>query len=139
MMQQLYIPAAVHTLIDAQYRARLMKRVYTAAHLPDAQMLVHILESHGIGARVFNDSLQGGLGELPHIYPEVWVDEEHQWGAARSLAGEYERDVTRNKGLIRCSQCHEDNPASFEICWQCGTVIPPSNEPHGCEEEKEDR
>lgn len=114
-----------------------MKRVYTAAHLPDAQMLVHALESHGVKARVFNESLQGGIGELPHIYPEVWIEDESDWDEARSLVRSFDRDVTRNKGVARCPRCHEDNPATFEICWQCGAVIPPSNDPHGCEEEKE--
>lgn len=116
-----------------------MIRVYAAAHLPDAQMLVDTLESHGIRARVLNESLQGGLGELPHIYPEVWIDDERDWEKARSLVSSFDRRVTRSKGSIRCPHCNEDNPSTFEICWQCGTMISPSNEPHGREEEKEDR
>lgn len=114
-----------------------MKRVYTAAHLPDAQMLVHTLESHGVSARVLNESLQGGVGELPHIWPEVWIDDERDWEEARSLVRAFDRDVTRNKESIRCPHCHEDNPATFELCWQCGTVIPPTDEPHGRQEEEE--
>ena len=115
-----------------------MKRVYTAAHLPDAQMLVHTLERHGVRARVFNENLQGGVGELPHIYPEVWIDDERDWEEARSLVRRFDRDVGPSKGVIRCPHCHEDNPATFEICWRCGTVIATSSEPHGREEEKED-
>jgi hypothetical protein len=114
-----------------------MKRVYTAAHLPDAQMLVHALISHGVSARVFNENLQGGIGELPHVYPEVWIDDESDWDRARSLVGKFEQGVTPGKGGIRCPHCDEDNPATFEICWQCGTVIPPSTEPHGREKKKE--
>lgn len=114
-----------------------MKRVYTAAHLPEAQMLVHKLESHGVSARVLNESLQGGVGELPHIYPEVWIDDESDWASASALVRQFDRGVARNNGAVRCPRCHEDNPATFEICWQCGTVIPPSNEPDGREEEKE--
>lgn len=113
-----------------------MKRVYTAAHLPEAQLLVHTLESHGVRARVLNESLQGGVGELPHIYPEVWIDDASDWEEASSVVREFDRGVTRNKGMVRCPHCYEDNPATFEICWQCGTVIPPSNDPHGREEEK---
>jgi len=116
-----------------------MKRVYTAAHLPDAQMLVHALESHGVPARVFNETLQGGVGELPHIYPEVWIDDESDWEEARSLVRRFDRNVTRNNGVIRCPHCHEDNPATFEICWQCGTVIATSSDQRGREEKNEDR
>lgn len=115
-----------------------MIRVYAAAHLPEAQMLVDALASHGIRARVLNEGLQGGLGELPQIYPEVWIDDERDWEAARSLVSSFDRGVTRSQGLIRCPHCYEENPDTFEICWQCGAVIPPSSEPHGREEEKED-
>jgi len=112
-----------------------MKRVYMAAHLPDAQMLVHVLESQGVRARVFNDVLQGGIGELPHVYPEVWIEDEHDWEHARSLVRNFEDEVTRDKGVVRCPQCHEENPASFEICWQCGAAVPPVKGAHGSEEE----
>jgi len=113
-----------------------MRRVYTAAHLPDAHLVVHSLEAHGVMARVFYENLQGGVGELPHIYPEVWIEDESDWQRARALVRKFERDVTRNKGVVRCPHCHEENPASFEICWQCGTALPVEG-PHGGEEEKE--
>ena len=116
-----------------------MRRAYTAAHLPDAHLLVHSLEAHGIPARVFRESLQGGIGELPHIYPEVWIDDESDWERARALVRKFEQDVTHHKGVSRCPRCHEENPASFEICWQCGTALPPVGDSHGCEEEEEDR
>lgn len=114
-----------------------MKRVYTAAHSPDAQLLVHALETRGIRARIFNESLVGGVGELPHVYPEVWVD-DGDWEQAREVAAQFDRGVTRSTGLVRCPHCDEDNPETFEICWQCGTVIPPLNEPHGREKEEKD-
>lgn len=114
-----------------------MRRVYTAAHLPDAQLLTHSLEAAGVRARVFNESLQGGVGELPHVYPEVWIEDENDWERARSLVEKFERSVTRNKGVVRCPQCHEENPGTFEICWQCGTAIALLNESHGCDEEED--
>jgi len=114
-----------------------MKRVYTAAHLPDAQLVVHTLESHGVRARVFNGTLQGGLGELPHIYPEVWIDDADDWDQARSLVEKFERDVTRNSGVVRCPECNEENPATFEICWQCGAAVAVADGSDGQEEEKD--
>lgn len=114
-----------------------MRRVYTAAHLVDAQLLTYSLESNGIWARVFNESLQGGVGELPHVYPEVWIEDDNDWERARSLVEKFERGVTRNKGVVRCPQCYEENPGTFEICWQCGTAIAPLNETHGRDETKE--
>lgn len=115
-----------------------MRRVYTAAHLPDAHLLAHSLEAHGVRVRVFNETLQGAIGELPHIYPEVWIENEEDFERARSLVRKFEQDVTRNKGVARCPQCREENPASFEICWQCGTSLPHVDESHGGDKEEAD-
>lgn len=115
-----------------------MKRAYTAAHLPDAHLLAHTLETHGIRTHVFNESLQGGFGELPQIYPEVWIVDEQDWERARALVENFERDVTASEGVVRCGQCHEDNPSTFEICWQCGAVLPELNDPDGREQEEKE-
>lgn len=116
-----------------------MRRAYTAAHLPDAHLLAHSLEAHGIPARVFRETLQGGVGELPHVYPEVWIENESDWERARALISKFEQDVGRDRGAVQCPSCREENPASFEICWQCGTALPQSDESHGGEEEEKDR
>ena len=42
-----------------------MRRVYTAAPLPEAHLMLQQLESAGINARVFNENAQGATGELP--------------------------------------------------------------------------
>ena len=42
-----------------------MRRVYTAATLPEAHLIRQLLESAGINARVFNENAQGAIGELP--------------------------------------------------------------------------
>ena len=76
------------------------------------------------------------MGELPHVYPEVWIENEEDWERARSLVRNFEQVVTRNKGVVRCPQCNEENPATFEICWQCGTPMPPLDESHGSDEEE---
>jgi len=111
-----------------------MKRVYTAAHLPDAQLMVHALESHGIRARVVNETLQGGVGELPHIYPEVWIDNNRYWEQARSLVAQFERHAVPGDGVLRCRNCSEENPVNFEICWQCGAAVGARNGSDGSEE-----
>ena len=55
-----------------------MKRIYSAASLPEAHLILHRLQEKGIPARVFNENAHGGVGELPftHAYPEIWIDED---------------------------------------------------------------
>jgi hypothetical protein len=47
-----------------------VKKLYVANDLIEARLLDGILHSRGIGSVVKNESLQGGLGELPFV--EIW-------------------------------------------------------------------
>jgi hypothetical protein len=101
-----------------------MKRVYSAANLPDAHLVLHLLLSEGISARVFNENLQGGLGDIPftHTYPEVWVENDRDFERARELIKARER-MPENAGTVKCSRCNEENPRNFQLCWSCGESI----------------
>ena len=99
-----------------------MRRIYTAATLPDAHLVVGLLAQAGIAAKVFNENAQGGVGEIPfiHAWPEVWLDNEHDSQRALEVIRGLERGGTDQQ--IRCSRCGESNPGNFEICWNCGVT-----------------
>jgi len=101
-----------------------MFRLYTAANLPEAYLLLHRLVQVGIEARVLNEHAQGGLGEIPftHAYPEVWVMEAEDTARARAILQEFEHR-SASEETVRCGNCGETNPAGFEICWQCGRPL----------------
>ena len=100
-----------------------MRRVYTAATLPEAHLIQHQLESAGINARVFNENAQGAIGELPvtDAWPDVWIVQNHQFRAARAVIERYE---TNSENELLCHSCGEISPGSFEVCWQCHAVLP---------------
>ena len=100
-----------------------MRKVYSAATLPDAHLIAALLAQEGIEARVFNENAQGGLGEIPfiHAWPEVWVVDERQAERARELIHALERTDTRTQ--VACRACGEANPANFQLCWNCGAQI----------------
>ncbi|HEX7031348.1 MAG TPA: DUF2007 domain-containing protein [Gammaproteobacteria bacterium] len=63
-----------------------MKTVYIAEHSIDAHLVRGLLESHGIGAIVIGDYLQGGIGELPAFgIVEVRVAERDMNDARRII------------------------------------------------------
>ena len=103
-----------------------MIKAYTAANLQDAHIVLGLLASSGIKARILNASAQGGLGEIPfmHAYPEVWLEDARDVARARALIEEFERPA-RAGPPRRCAKCREDNPPWFEVCWKCGTAITP--------------
>lgn len=101
-----------------------MIRLYTASDLPDAYLMLGLLEQHGIEARVFNENAQGGVGEIPftHAYPEIWLVDERDFTRGRELVDRYQAAETPVAEVL-CAACGERNPDNFEICWHCGKPL----------------
>ena len=99
-----------------------MVRIYSAATLPDAHLVRGLLGQAGIDARVFNENLQGGLGEIPftHAYPEVWIVNEDDLQRAREVIGQIERPAAGPISSMVCPRCQEISPGHFQVCWNCG-------------------
>ena len=98
-----------------------MHKVYTAANLPEAQIIVDLLQHQDIDASIFNANTIGAVGEIPVVeaYPEVWITQSQDFKKARDLIIDFEAssgDVLASK---QCPYCGEDNPGSFDICWHC--------------------
>ena len=100
-----------------------MRRVYTAATLPEAHLILQQTESVGINVRVFNENAQGAIGELlvNDTWPNVWIVQNHQFRAARAVIERYE---SSSEYELLCNSCGEISPGSFEVCWQCQAVLP---------------
>ena len=101
-----------------------MKLVHKASNLPEAHLLLGLLEQHGIGARIFNANASSLAGEIPvdQARPQLWVEDPGHFERARLLIDEY---LARNPWAPpkRCASCGEENPAAFELCWACGTAL----------------
>lgn len=101
-----------------------MRRIYSAATLPDAHLVRGLLLQAGIDARVFNENAQGAMGEIPfhQAWPEVWIMDDAQSARARDLIRQIEGPAPGPGGVF-CSRCHEENPVNFQVCWHCGAEI----------------
>ena len=101
-----------------------MKKIYSAATLPDAHLVRGLLGQAGIEAKVFNENAQGGMGEIPftHAYPEIWIIDERDSERAREVIRQYERPGP-HVAILRCPACSEDNPGNFQLCWNCGEAL----------------
>ena len=100
-----------------------MKKVHAAATLAEAHLLVDLLADRGIRARIFNANASSLAGELPieAALPQVWVDDSAHADRARGVIDEFQRlpaQPTR-----KCSACGEENPGSFDLCWNCGAGL----------------
>jgi putative signal transducing protein len=101
-----------------------MKRLCSAASLPDAHILRGLLGQEGIKAHVFNENAQSGVGQLPvaEAQPELWVDDEKDWQRAMEVVRRFEASP-RIDATLRCAACGEDNPGNFQVCWSCGAGL----------------
>ena len=101
-----------------------MLRLYSAATLTEAYLVLHALERAGIPAHVLNQHAQSGLGDIPfaHTWPEVWIASAHDAGRARKVITDYE-SARASGSPRRCRRCGEDSPANFDSCWSCGAAI----------------
>ena len=98
-----------------------MKKLFVAANVMEAKLVAQLLEENGIGAMIFNESLQGGVGEIPFVesWPEVRVRFESDWQRAKDLLESF-----LNPSKVsdwECDSCCETNPGNFESCWCCGS------------------
>lgn len=86
--------------------------------------MIDLLWHVGIRARLFNESAQGGLGEIPfaNAYPEVWVINDNDLERGKEVARNYDRAPVET-GIVFCISCGEENPRNFQLCWHCGAGL----------------
>ncbi|NKB63269.1 MAG: hypothetical protein GKR95_14495 [Gammaproteobacteria bacterium] len=102
-----------------------LRRVYTASSLVEGTLLVNILIEAGIPAVLFHGNAMGGLGELPVIYPEIWIKRDLDEEKSLLVIRRFETasiSITKRDDLL-CGSCGEENPASFELCWNCSCAL----------------
>ena len=98
-----------------------MQRFFVASHRVEAYLLVDRLAHAGIKAHVFNEHVSSIVGDVPPdvALPQVWLDDDDDRARAEAVLREYQTERNR-RGSVRCAHCREDNPATFELCWNCG-------------------
>lgn len=101
-----------------------MIRFYTARNRFDAYLLADRLKQAGIRAHVFNEHASSIVGEIPPEVgqPQVWLEREQDRERALLLLSRIEYDA-QQAGVRRCTACGEESPASFDLCWKCGSGL----------------
>jgi len=110
-----------------------MPVVYTAANPVEAHLCQQYLESQGIKAVVDGEILWMSRGEFPlneASYPRVSVSPE-DFERAEKLIADFQSEPQPSETLEpwTCPNCEEENPADYEICWNCQTVAPQAETP----------
>lgn len=99
-----------------------MTRIFSSWNLAAVHHAKNLLEVEGIRARVRNELLSSGIGQLPTIecQIELWVvNDADAERAERILRFGPVRPEERGRSW-RCAGCGEVSEAQFTQCWRCG-------------------
>lgn len=102
-----------------------MYKVYTCDNIMLAGLVKSRLEGSGIACIMKNESLTGGIGELPPIecWPEVWITDDSDLSMAERIIESMRNQSTANSSPWQC-RCGEAIEAQFTQCWKCGRERP---------------
>ena len=97
-----------------------MKKVYSAIDPTHAQLMLGILEDNGIPGVIQGEQAFYLRGEVPVVYPSIWVDDA-QMEAARALCEVFDkRKLTpETRPSWTCPDCGEVIDGEFTECWKC--------------------
>ena len=100
-----------------------MRRLLQAPNLAIATLWADQLRAAGIATSVQRAYASSIAGEIPpdQALPEVWIEDETQYVAARRLLAELLHPPRRR---WVCPGCRETIDGPFEQCWNCGTQMP---------------
>ena len=96
-----------------------MKQVYTNESHFLVNNAKNLIEAEGIDTFIKNEFSQGAMGELPFhdTWPQLWVYNDKDLDNALAII-ETSQNVIKKADWI-CKNCSEENPSSFELCWNC--------------------
>ena len=100
-----------------------VKRLTAAPNLALATLWADLLNQAGVPTTVQRQYASSIAGEVPpdQTLPELWVRDDAQLDAARTLLQQLRHPVHRHWA---CPACHEVVDGPFEQCWKCGALMP---------------
>ena len=102
-----------------------MIKLYINADTVLVGHLKSVLEDAGIACWIRNQSLAGGIGELPaqECWPELWLHNEADSYRARAIIDPIISPPVNRQPPWRCD-CGEQLEGQFDFCWHCGRQRP---------------
>ncbi len=93
--------------------------------MPEAHLLKELLADRGVRVQIFNVNASSAMGEIPMdaALPQVWVEKPADAARAREIIDQFLRASSTAGGIRQCPNCGEENPATFDVCWNCGAGL----------------
>jgi len=100
-----------------------MKKLFTHENRMIVFNLKNVLQAEDIETIVVNEFAAGGAGDLATFdtWPELWVEDDAKLEQAQVIIQGILSGRATNDWF--CSNCQEQNDASFQSCWKCGRAL----------------
>lgn len=99
-----------------------MRKVFSSNELGEATLIRDALVHQGVEVTIQNE--HSGGSAAPGFRPpaEVWVMRDSAYEDARRIVIATISTLGSKADLKpwACASCGEENPQSFELCWNCG-------------------
>lgn len=99
-----------------------MRKVFSSNVTSQTMLVRDALQRHGLEVTVQNAS--ESLSPVPGFSPpaEIWAMRDGDYEYAQRIIKEALAVMAHQADLPEwmCGRCHEANPPSFEVCWNCG-------------------
>ena len=98
-----------------------MLKVYSNERVELVGSLQNYLKQYDIPTQIRNHYASSVMGEIgfANAWPELWVLQEH-FNEAQKLLEKFDKSAPIQGPQWICDNCNEENPGTFELCWQCG-------------------
>ena len=96
--------------------------IYKAASSHEAHFIKGLLKQYSIESKLLGENLSIGVGELPVSVLQVDIlVPKNRIKKTKSIISNYENNLSsiESKKKWECASCKEQNPPSFDICWNC--------------------
>ena len=99
-----------------------MRKVFSSNVTSETVLVRDALLQHGLAATIQNEN--SGYSAVPEFRPpaEVWVSSDSDYDRARLVVTATLATLDSKAAAEPwvCRHCREENPQSFELCWNCG-------------------
>lgn len=99
-----------------------MRKVFSSNEISETILVRDALVRHGIAVTIQNE--HSGRSAVPAFRApaEIWLIDDNDYEKARQIVVDTlaTLDSKSDGGQWVCSNCGEENPGSFELCWSCG-------------------
>ena len=107
-----------------------MRKVFSSNEISETTLVRDALVHRGVAVTVQNE--HSGRSAVPGFRPpaEVWIERDDDYENARRIVVDTISALNSQSEIKPwvCPDCKEENPQSFDICWNCGRDKSGANE-----------